>query len=112
MVEKENKYLLITSMRAVNEMETRLKDLNSRFKNILTAKIEKPDDELIHALIVKNFSDNQIILDKKLINFICKRIARSYDKISEFICTIDEISLKKKRPINFKIIKEILGVSN
>ena len=43
-----------------------------------------------------NFSDSQIILDKKLINFICKRIARSYDKISEFICTIDKISLKKK----------------
>ena len=50
MVEKENKYLLITSVKAVNEMETRLKDLNSRFKNILTAKINKPDDELIYAL--------------------------------------------------------------
>ena len=99
-------------MKAVNEMETRLKDLNSRFKNILTAKIDKPDDELIYALIVKNFSDSQIILDKKLIDFICKRITRSYDKIWEFICTIDEISLKKKKPINLKIIKEILGVSN
>ena len=73
MVEKENKYLLITSVKAVNEMETKLKDLNSRFKNVLTAKIDKPDDELIYALIVKNFSDSQIILDKKLINFICKR---------------------------------------
>ena len=112
MVEKENKYLLITSVKAVNEMETRLKDLNSRFKNVLSAKIDKPDDELIYALIVKNFSDSQIILDKKLIDFICKRITRSYDKISEFICTIDEISLKKKKPINLKIIKEILGVSN
>ena len=62
---------LITSVKAVNEMETKLKDLSSRFKNILTAKIDKPDDELIYALIVKNFSDSQIILDKKLINFIC-----------------------------------------
>ena len=74
MVEKENKYLLITSVEAVNEMETRLKDLNSRFKNILTAKIDKPDDELIYALIVKNFSDSQIILDKKLIDFILSLI--------------------------------------
>ena len=48
MVEKENKYLLITSVKSVNEMETRLKDLNSRFKNILTAKIDKPDLSLIH----------------------------------------------------------------
>ena len=60
MVEKENKYLLITSVKAVNEMETRLKDLNSRFKNILTAKIDRPDDELIQALIVKNFSDKKL----------------------------------------------------
>ena len=111
-IEKENKYLLITSYKALNEMETKLKDLNSRFKNILLAKIDKPDDDLIYALIVKNFSDNQIILDKKLISFICKRIPRSFNTISEFICTIDEISLKKKKPINLKIIKEILGISN
>jgi len=111
-IEKENKYLLITSYRALNEMKTKLKDLNSRFKNILLAKIDKPDDDLIYALIVKNFSDNQIILDKKLISFICKRIPRSFNKISEFICTIDEISLKKKTPIDLKIIKEILGISN
>ena len=96
-IEKENKYLLITSYRALNEMKTKLKDLNSRFKNILLAKIDKPDDDLIYALIVKNFSDNQIILDKKLISFICKRIPRSFNTISEFICTIDEISLKKKK---------------
>ena len=111
-IEKEKKYLLITSFKALNQMETKLKDLNSRFKNILLAKIDKPDDNLVHALIIKNFSDNQIILDKKLISFICKRIPRSYEKISEFICTIDEISLKKKKPINLKIVKEILGISN
>ena len=96
-IEKENKYLLITSLKALNVIDTKLKDLKSRFKNILLAKIDKPDDDLIYALILKNFSDNQIILDKKLISFICKRIPRSYDKISEFICTIDEISLKKKK---------------
>jgi ATPase involved in DNA replication initiation len=72
-VEKENKYLLITSVKAVNEMGTRLKDLNSRFKNILTAKIDKPDDELIYALKIKNFSDSQIIFLLRLINFISKK---------------------------------------
>ena len=43
-----------------------------------------------------------------IIDFISKRITRSFTKIREFICTIDEISLKKKKPINMKIIKEIL----
>jgi chromosomal replication initiation ATPase DnaA len=60
-------------------------------------------------LILKNLSDKQISLDKKLIDFIIKRIDRSYGKIFEFIYKIDEISLKRKKPIDFKIIKEVLG---
>ena len=51
----------------------------------------------------------KILIDKKLIDFIIKRIDRSYSKISEFIYKIDEISLKRKKPIDFKIIKEVLG---
>ena len=58
------------------------------------------------ALILKNFSDRQIVIDKKLINFIIKRVDRSYDKIFEFIYKIDQISLKKKNQINLKIIKK------
>ena len=61
------------------------------------------------ALILKNLSDRQISLDKKLINYIIKRIDRSYGKIFDFIYKIDELSLKKKRSIDFKIIKEVLG---
>ena len=61
------------------------------------------------ALILKNLSDRQISLDKKLINFIIKRIERSYSKIFDFIYKIDELSLKKKKSIDFKIIKEVLG---
>jgi chromosomal replication initiation ATPase DnaA len=91
-------------------MNFKLDDLKSRTKNCLVAKIDKPDDELMFALILKNFSDRQIAIDKKLINFIIKRVDRSYDKIFEFIYKIDEISLKKKKSIDFKIIKEVLKV--
>ena len=86
-----------------------LNDLNSRAKNIILSKIDKPEDDLLYALILKNLSARQISIDKKLIDFIIKRIDRSYGKISEFIYKIDEISLKRKKPIDFKIIKEVLG---
>ena len=64
---------------------------------------------MIYALILKNLSDKQILIEKKLINYIIKRIDRSYSKIYEFIYKIDEISLKKKKSIDLKIIKEVLG---
>ena len=109
-IDQDNKYLIINSLNPINEMNFKLNDLKSRTKNCLVAKIDKPDDELMFALILKNFSDRQIVIDKKLINFIIKRVDRSYDKIFEFIYKIDQISLKKKKPIDFKIIKEVLKV--
>ena len=57
---------------------------------------------LYSDLILKNFSDPQIVIDKKLIDFIIKRIDRSYDKIFEFIYKIDELSLKKKNQLILK----------
>ena len=107
-VEKYNKFLILTSNKSLKELNIKLNDLKSRLKNCLVAEIQKPDDILIQALITKNLADYQITLNSKLIDFISKRITRSYGKIREFICTIDEISLKKKKPINLKIIKEIL----
>ena len=108
LVDHDNKYLLINSIKPINEMNFALNDLKSRSKNCLFAKIDKPDDELMFALILKNFSDRQIEIDKKFIDFIIKRIDRSYGKISDFIYKIDELSLKNKKPIDFKTIKEIL----
>ena len=96
-VDQDNKYLIINSTMPINEINFKLDDLKSRTKNCLFAKIEKPDDELMFALVLKNFSDRQIVIDKKLIDFIIKRIDRSYDKIFEFIYKIDELSLKKKK---------------
>jgi len=107
-IDQDNKFLIITSLKPVSEIDFRLEDLKSRTKNCLLTKIENPDDELMFALILKNLSDRQITLDKKLIDFIIKRVERSYGKIFEFIYKIDRISLKKKKSIDFKIINEAL----
>ncbi len=108
-IDQEGKYLIITSNKPIVDINFELNDLKSRSKNFLLQKIEKPDDDLIYAIILKNLSDRQILVDKKLINFIVKRIDRSYGKIFDFIYKIDETSLKKKKPIDFKIIREVLG---
>ena len=108
-IDLDNKYIIVTSAEPIVNIDFSLIDLKSRTKNFLLQNIDKPDDELMFALILKNLSDRQISIDKKLINFIIKRIDRSYGKIFDFIYKVDELSLKKKKPIDFKIIKEILG---
>ena len=108
-IDQDNKYLIVTTTKPIVNILFELDDLNSRSKNFILSKIEKPEDDLMFALILKNLSDRQILIDKKLIDFIIKRVERSYRKIFDFIYKIDEISLKRKKPIDFKIIKEALG---
>ena len=50
----------------------------------------------------------EIKVEKKHIDYIIKRIDRSYEKISQFILTLDKYSLKKGSPFGLKLIKEVL----
>ena len=109
LIDQDNKFIIVTSVKPIVNITFDLKDLKSRTKNFILLNIEKPDDELIFAIILKNLSDRQITLDDKFIEFIIKRIERSYSKIYDFIYKIDQLSLKKKKSIDFKIIKEVLG---
>ena len=107
-VEQFNKYLIINSIEPISSVNFTLPDLKSRIKNCIFAKIDRPDDDMIFALILKHFSDRQIKIEKKVIEYITKRIERSYGKILDFIYKIDQFSLINKKSIDYKIIKKIL----
>tara|TARA_B100000700_G_scaffold113630_1_gene127704 strand:- start:567 stop:1229 length:663 start_codon:yes stop_codon:yes gene_type:complete len=107
-VDQYNKYLIINSIKSINSINFSLPDLKSRLNNCIFAQIEKPDDDMIFALVLKHFSDRQIKIEKKIIEYITKRIERSYGKILEFIYKVDQFSLINKKPIDYKSIKIIL----
>jgi chromosomal replication initiation ATPase DnaA len=92
----------------LNKFNFKLPDLISRIRNCLIIGIKNPDDNLIYALLIKYLSDRQINIDKKLIEYIIKRIDRSYEKIFLFIYKVDELSLKKGKPVDLATIKEAL----
>ena len=105
---QDNKYLMITSKKPIASYKFKLKDLTSRVKSSLIIGIKLPSDDLISVIIAKSFSDKQIKVEKKHIDYIIKRIDRSYEKISQFILTLDKYSLKKRKPFSLKLIKEVL----
>ena len=105
---RDNKYFLIISKKPINSYKFKLSDLISRVNSSLTIGINLPSDDLISVILTKNFSDKQIIVEKKHIDYIVKRIDRSYEKISLFILTLDKYSLKKGSPFSLKLIKEVL----
>ena len=105
---QDNKYLMTTSKKPISSYKFKLEDLESRVKSSLIIGINLPNDDLISVILAKNFSDKQIKVEKKHIDYIIKRIDRSYEKISQFIFTLDKYSLKKGSPFSLKLIKEVL----
>ena len=105
---QDNKYLLITSIKPINTYKFNLSDLKSRASSCVSIGIKLPSDDLISVILTKNFSDKQIKVEKKHIDYIIKRIDRSYEKISQFISILDKYSLKKGSPFSLKLIKEVL----
>ncbi len=105
---QDNKYLIISSMVSLKNFNTKLEDLNSRFSSFIDIGIGLPSDDLVRVILTKNFSDKQIQISKKNIEYILKNIDRSYEKINLFAASIDNLSLAKAKPINLQLIKKVL----
>jgi len=105
---QDNKYILITSTKPINSYKFKLPDLKSRINSASIIGIKLPSDDLISVILAKNFSDKQIKFEKKHIDYIIKRIDRSYEKISKFVVAMEKYSLKKGSSFNLKLIKEVL----
>ena len=101
-------YLLINSTSSINNI-FKLKDLRSRSNSFIFIGIELPTDELLRVIISKTLSDNQIIINPKLTDFIINNVERSYEKLFKFLKDIDELSLSTGKSININLIKKILN---
>jgi len=67
-----NQYIIINSLNPIQSFEIKLKDLKSRFDSFVNIGINLPTDELIKVIISKNFSDKQVKIDDKLLDYILK----------------------------------------
>ena len=103
-----DKFLVVSSLIPLTQLKLSLPDLKSRIKQFYILNIDLPSDQLIYSLILKFFSDNQVIIKKELIEFIVKKIDRSYPRINQFLVKLNDLSIERKKKIDFKLINEII----
>ena len=104
-----NKYIVINTVKPIQKLNINLIDLKSRFKSFIQIGIDFPTDDLLKVIISKSFSDKQIDLNTRNLEYILKNIDRSYDKVFEFIKDLDEKSLSTGKSININLIKKVLN---
>ena len=104
-----NQYIIINSLKPIQSFELKLDDLKSRFRSFMNIGIDLPTDEMIKVIISKNFSDKQVKIESKLLDYIIKNIERSYESIFDLIDKLDRFSLSTGKSININLIKKALN---
>ena len=105
---QSDQYVVINSLKPVKKNKVELNDLKSRLESFIDLGIDLPTDDLLRVIITKSFSDKQIKVNVKLLEYILKNIDRSYEKIFKFIKDIDTASLSSGKSININLIKQVL----
>ena len=101
-------YVLMTSSVAASRLGVQLLDLSSRLQATEHFPIYPPDDALLSAVLVKQFSDRQINISPSLIEYILKRITRSLSSVSNFVVSLDNLMMKTKKGPSRAMISEVL----
>lgn len=107
-VHGERGYIILTARAAPGHWRSGLADLVSRLKSTPVAHLDAPDEILLSALLVKQFSDRQIVVESSVIAFLAARIERSFAAVKQTVSDIDQLSLRKQSPITIPLAREVL----
>jgi chromosomal replication initiation ATPase DnaA len=106
---QSNQYVIINTLEPIKKLSVVLNDLKSRFDSFIGIGIDLPTDDLIRVVLTKNFSDKQIKIEARLLEYILKNINRSYEDIFDLIDKVDSLSLSTGKSININLIKKALN---
>jgi chromosomal replication initiation ATPase DnaA len=107
--QQSNQYVIVNSLKPIKLLKIELNDLKSRFDNFIDIGIDLPTDDLIRVILTKNFSDKQVNIEAKLLEYVLKNIDRSYEDIFDLIDKVDALSLSTGKSININLIKKVLN---
>lgn len=107
-VRENGQTLLITTRMWPMSWPVALADLRSRLKAATMVEIGEPDDELLAQVLVKLFSDRQLLVDDKLVSYIVARMERSLDAAQNVVEAIDHLALARGVKISRSLAADVL----
>ena len=102
------KFLLLTGAEAPAQWKLGLADLRSRLTSVPAVAIAAPDDELLSALLIKQFRDRQVALGADVVDYLLPRVERSPAAIRNLVQALDSASLAEGRKITVAMARKFL----
>jgi chromosomal replication initiation ATPase DnaA len=107
LVAEQKGSLLISSADPPGRWGVALKDLSSRLLACPAIGIGPPDDALIGAVMVKQFTDRQVKIDPEVLTFLLARMERSFAAVSQLVAALDQAALAEKRRITVPLARGV-----
>jgi chromosomal replication initiation ATPase DnaA len=100
--------MLLTAQRPLDGWGLGMADLRSRLRLAPVARLGEPDEELARAVLVKLFSDRQLIVDPAVIAYIALRVERSLGAARAIVEALDRESLARGKAVTRAMAARLL----
>jgi chromosomal replication initiation ATPase DnaA len=104
----EGNALLITATLPPSRWPLTLPDLKSRMEATPLAKLAAPDDDLLRAVLLKQFADRQLDVAPRVIDYLLPRIERSFDAAGRIVRDLDALALSEKSKVSLRLAARLL----
>jgi len=101
--------LLLTSAVPPGDLSVTLPDLRSRLRAAAVVAIAAPDDGLLQAVLVKHFTDRQLIVDPNVIGWLLRNMDRTMAEAARVVDAIDRLGLASRRKVTRALAAEALA---
>ncbi|MDX2318114.1 MAG: DnaA/Hda family protein [Hyphomicrobiaceae bacterium] len=101
-------FVLLTGRDDPSRWGTVLPDLLSRLNGVPAVDIGAPDEALLRTVMLKQFTDRQLDIDPKVLEFLALRVERSLAAAAAAVEAVDQAALASGRKINRQLVMETL----
>ena len=106
---ENNSKIMITSKIPIKKLSIKLADLKSRLLSLSQVNLGLPDDTLLSRVIIKQFSDKGVKIDMEVVNYLLRRMDRSFLSANGLVAKIDFASIQSSRKITIPFVRELLS---
>ena len=107
---ENNSKIMITSKIPIKKLNISLADLRSRLLSLPQVNLGLPDDKLISRVIIKQFTDKGVKVDMEVVNYLLKRVDRSFSSINNIVSTVNMASIQSSRKITVPFVRKLLSL--
>jgi chromosomal replication initiation ATPase DnaA len=110
-VRESGGHLLIASEAPPARWPAALPDLASRLASIPAVALAAPDDDLLVAVMAKQFADRGLEVNEDVLRYVASRVERSFATAAEMVARIDRAALAQQRRVTLALARDVMASS-